>query len=322
MRLRPVLRLIVPALLLCAGMLRASAQQPGSTTPLTPDPNAPVTVDFDAIFPPALEFRAPILAVMTANRALLAPTTQFTVSAYRDIPDWALVTLVPTALVRASWAGVETRASEAVEIVLRQTAPGEWNPYILGSPTFAAIASDLPASFIDVSSPLPEITTGYKFPWMSGQTWWAINGWHDGSAIDFEPALIPRYAVLASQSGRLRELCSDGYQSLLQIEHADGRSTFYLHVTLSLNVRRHLLNQIVRQGQYLGEIIGSDQFHTPCGVGFSRHLHFAVSDRSLLIEDTPLEGLAASASCCADPPEYTSTNQRIDDSRPSLLPEP
>ncbi len=314
MRVRAALCLFVLGLVTVIGV-DVSAQQSSPTATPTLDPNAPLEIDFDAILPPALEFREPIRAVMTAYRASFAPATQFTVSAYRDVPGWALVTLVPTALVKARWAGVETAAADVVEIVLRQTSPVEWNPYLVGSASFAALVPDLPDGFVDVTSPLPKIDTGYKFPWPSGQTWWAINGWHNGNGLDFEPALIPRYAVLASQSGRLRELCSDGYQSLLQIQHADGRSTFYLHVTLSLNVRRHLLDQLVRQGQYLGEIIGEDQFHTACGVGFSRHLHFGVSDRTMLIEEMPVEGIAASASCCAHPPEYVSSNQRVDDSQ-------
>ena len=307
------------ALLTAFVTLLLCAWQTAEPTP-TRDPNAPLEIDFDRVYPVQLEFRAPVRAVMEANRVLLAPETRFTVSAYRDVPGWAQVTLVPTALVEARWAGVEQFAAKAVAIILRQTSPVEWNPYLIGSPAFAAIATDLPNAFVDVTSPLPDITTEYKFPWPSGQTWWAIHGWHDGSALDFEPALVDRYAVLASQAGRLRELCSDGEQSLLQIEHADGRSTFYLHVRLALNVRRRLLDQMVRQGQYLGEIIGQSRFHSSCGVGFSRHLHFAVSDRSLMIDSTPLEGVAASASCCANPPEYVSTNRRVDDSQEPAQP--
>ena len=118
--------------------------------------------------------------------------------------------------------------------------------------------------------------------------------------------------VLAAQSGRMREICSDGYQSLIEIQHADERQTYYLHITLSLSVRRQLLDHAVRRGQYLGELIGQSYFRTPCGQGSSRHLHFAVSDRAMIIERFPLEGIAASASCCANPPVYRSTNLRVD----------
>jgi hypothetical protein len=201
-----------------------------------------------------------------------------------------------------------------VELILRQTAPFQWQSYVVGSPDFVEIADSIPAEFVDLTSPLPPLAGEYKFPWQSGQAWWAINGWHDGRAIDFQPSLSARYAVLAAQSGSLRELCSDGYQSFLQIQHADGQSTFYLHVTLSLSVRRTLLDHRIRQGQYLGELVRRELFRSPCGRGFSRHLHFAVSDRRMEIEGFPISGIADSASCCSDPPVYVSTNARVDDS--------
>ncbi len=272
---------------------------------------APLEITFDGVYSLALEFRAPLRTALEANRNLLNGG-RYTVSAYRDIPGWAKITLVPTAVVESAWAEIE--GVSPVEAIMRQSQDKTWRGYVIGSPDFTALADDLPRAFVDTVSPLPALEGDYKFPWQSGQDWWAIGGWHDGSALDFEPAISARFAVLAAQAGRLREICSDGTQSLLQIEHADGRSTYYLHVTLGLAVRRHLLDQVIRQGQYLGELIKQAYFVTPCGQGYSRHLHFAVSDRQMIVEGVPLEEIAASASCCQHPPTYRSTNVRVDDS--------
>jgi murein DD-endopeptidase MepM/ murein hydrolase activator NlpD len=276
----------------------------------TPPP-PPLEIIFEGVYSIALEFRQPVRAALEANRPLLRGYNRLTVSAYRDSDDgWAKITLVPTELVEAAWAGVET--VDPVEVIARFTPPNQWTAYLVGSPEFAALLPEIPPAFADFVSPLPVLAGEYKFPWQAGQDWWAINGWHEGSGLDFEPAYASRFAVLAAQSGRMREICSDGTQSLLQIQHADGRSTYYLHVTLALSVRRRLLDQNVQRGQYLGELINRDHFVTPCGRGYSRHLHFAVSDRALKIDGYSLESIAGSASCCVHPPVYRSTNQRVD----------
>ncbi len=276
---------------------------------MTMTAQAPLEITFDGVYSLALEFRQPLRDALAANRTLL-PGLRYTVSAFRDVPGWAKITLVPTEFVENGWANVEQIMP--VEVIMRFSPMDGWQGYPVGSAGFSAVLSQIPAAFVDYVSPLPPPESGYKFPWQSGQDWWAIQGWHDGNALDFQPGLNGRYAVLAAQAGRLRELCSDGTQSLLQLQHADGRSTYSLHVTLGLTVRRLLLDQNVRQGQYLGELVRQRRFVTPCGQGLSRHLHFAVSDRRMSFEGYPLEGIAASASCCANPPTYRSSNIRLD----------
>lgn len=197
-----------------------------------------------------------------------------------------------------------------IEIIARHISAGEWIAYLVGSDAFERIAADVPRWFVDYISPLPSLEGEYRFPWHDGEAWWAIQGWHDGNALDFQPGIGARFGVLAAQAGRLREICSDGYQSLLEIQHVDGRSTYYLHVRLALSTRRERLDQVVQRGQYLGELIGQPYFVTACGQGHSRHLHFAVSDRGMTFEGYLLEGVAASASCCANPPDYQSSNVR------------
>lgn len=281
---------------------------PTITQTRTPVTLPPLEITFDGVYSLSLDFRQAVRDVLDANQSLL-PDSRLTVSAYRNITGWAKITLVPTSFVETAWANVESISP--VEIIARQTHD-QWVGYLVGSPDFETIMGDIPRSFIDYISPLPSLEGEYLFPWQNGQNWWAIQGWHDGNALDFQPGIGARYAVLAAQSGRMREICSDGYQSLIEIQHADERQTYYLHITLSLSVRRQLLDHAVRRGQYLGELIGQSYFRTPCGQGSSRHLHFAVSDRAMIIERFPLEGIAASASCCANPPVYRSTNLRVD----------
>lgn len=316
------------ALLALASWAGVAAQESGvETTPsitpsltITPTPGneptlhalmtaqAPLEIVFEGVYSLALEFRAPVRAALAANRALL-PELSYTVTAFRDTAGWAKVTLVPTRFVASGWVNVEQIVP--VEVILREVS-GKWIGYLVGSAAFAAVLGDVPRDFADYVSPLQPLEAPYKFPWQAGEDWWAIQGWHDGNALDFQPGLSARYAVLAAQAGVLRELCSDGTQSLLQIRHADGRTTYYLHVTMGLAVRRTLLDQIVAQGQYLGELVRGRSFLSPCGQGLSRHLHFAVSDRTLSIDGFPLEGIAASASCCNAPPSYRSSNTRVD----------
>lgn len=272
---------------------------------------APLDLRFEGVYPLALELRSPVRAALESNRSLL-DGWRYTVSAYRDVSGWAKVTLVASAVVEAGWANVEAIAP--VEVILREGASGEWIGYGVGSAAFAGVLGEIPHEFVDYASPLPPLEGEYKLPWQGGQDWWLTQGWHDGSALDFQPVLGAGFGVLAAQAGRLRELCSDGYQSLLQIEHGDGRSTYYLHVRLGLAVRRSLLDQVVWQGQYLGELFDQQRFRTPCGQGNARHLHFAVSDRSMLFEGQPLAEWIAAAPCCDPPPAFRSSNTRVDDS--------
>jgi hypothetical protein len=290
------------------------------TPPPTFSPDAPLEITFDGVYSIMRELRQPILDVLAHRRERLPPEHRFTVSAYRDVPNWVKVTLVPTRFVESGWSDIETIPPFMVEIVLLQSAPQHWSAFLVGSPEFEIMLDLIPAEFLDYHTPLPPLEGGYRFPWQSGTDWWAIQGWHDGNAVDFQPGLGARFGVLASEAGRLREICSDGYQSLLRIEHADGHSTYYLHVKLSLRVRRRLLDHNIQRGQYLGELIQYAPFVTPCGRGFSRHLHFAVSDRSLPIETLLMEDIASTASCCANPPLHRSTNQRVDSSREESQP--
>jgi hypothetical protein len=267
----------------------------------------------EEVYPLAREFIIPLRQVLEANRNHLPPEPRFVVTAFRQEGDWAKITLLPPLFI----SDVPTRRIEAmddyiVEVVAQRMANGSWQMQLVGSPFLEAISSLVPSAVVNLRAPLPQLAGGYRFPWQSGQQWWAINGWHDGNAIDFQPARQIGFAVLAAESGFLREVCYDGFQSLLQIRHADGNETYYLHVSPNPVLRRAILDQPVQRGQYLGDLIPSSSFRRACGEGFSRHLHFASAERGIMIEGVALEAIAANASCCARPPEYLSGNLRVE----------
>jgi murein DD-endopeptidase MepM/ murein hydrolase activator NlpD len=271
-----------------------------------------IEIYYDEVYPIDEALRAPVRRTLEANRASLPPEIRYVVSAYREESDWVKITLVPPIFVSDVPARELHRIQPyIVELIGQRDAAGDWQLHMIGSPALEAISARIPRSVVDLFSPLPFMAGAYQFPWQSGQTWWAIDGWHDGNALDFQPRLSVGFGVLAAESGRLRELCYDGWQSLLQIEHADGEQTYYLHLTMPPALRRDILDQNVTRGTYLGELYGDADggaYTTPCGAGLSRHLHFGVSDRALIVDGYALEDIAAVASCCAAPPEYVSSN--------------
>jgi hypothetical protein len=271
---------------------------------------------FEEVYSLPIPLREPVRQTLTVQRSALPPCSAWTVSAYRDQDNWAKITLVPTVLVASAWARVEAFTGYLVELVAFKTANGDWQARLMKSADFATLASQIPSSFMDTTGTLPPLAGGYRLPWRDGETWWAITPWHDGNALDFQPTIGASHSVLAAESGFMTELCSDGTQSLLQIRHADGRATYYLHLRLALDVRRTLLDHPVQRGQYLGELINRTAFVTPCGRGYSRHLHFITSDRTLVVDGFPLEQIAETAACCNNPPRYTSSNLRVDAQAP------
>lgn len=284
----------------------------------TPDAIAPFTITFDGVYSLPLEIRRAVLAVLEPDADRL-PAPRLTVSAYRAADEWAKITLVPSEVVERGWTHIETIDPFVVEVIAFRTGAGwigvGWRTDGLESASLAAVRDRIPPAFIDFSPPTAAEAAEsdiYSFPWRAGDEWWAVQGWHGGNAIDFQPTTGARAGVLAAAPGYLRELCSDGTQSFLQIRHVDGRATYYLHVTLSLNVRRQLLDQQVVRGQYLGDLIRYAPFVTPCGQGYSRHLHFAVTDPAMVIDSYTVEAIAAVASCCAAPPRFASSNVRVD----------
>lgn len=280
-----------------------------NTPTVTPTP-LPLDIDFERVYPIALPLRAPLLAALNSDRSALT-THRYTLSAYKERGGWVKILLVPTILIEQNWQNVETYSRDFVELIGWQER-GQWQMARFGSREFYAVQDLIPEEIIARAIVPPPLAGEYLFPWAKGQTWWAIQGWHDGNALDFQPVTGQRANVLAAESGWLREICGDGYQSFLELRHADGRSTFYLHLTLPRSVR-DLLDHPVQRGQFLGELFGKAHFATDCGRGLSRHLHFVSSDTSLVMNGSALSELANVASCCAAPPMVVSSNVKVEE---------
>ncbi len=283
---------------------------PATQAPIPTQTPSPLEITFVGIYPLEPYLRQPILTALETDRAALPPISAWTISAFRAQGDWMKVVLVPTALVEAGWQGIEQSAGQWAEVVIQRLRPGEYRAGVFGGN--ADWLREVPPEFINPDPTLPPMTGGYLFPWEAGQRWWAIEGWHDGNALDFQPAYQQRYVVLAAESGRLREICYDGTQSWIEIQHADGQATYYLHLTVGRSVRSTLLDQDVERGQPLGALLNQAPFYSPCGQGSSRHLHFSVTDRTLVVDGYPLMDIASVARCCNGSPEYASTNRRLD----------
>jgi murein DD-endopeptidase MepM/ murein hydrolase activator NlpD len=260
------------------------------------------------VYPLDPTLHQPILDALAADRAALPPIAAWTLSAFRTQGDWMKVLLVPTALVESGWKDVEAYIGQWAEVVIQRVGADQYRAWLLGGASMDWLRLTVPGAFINLGASLPPLAGAYQLPWEAGQVWWAIQGWHDGNALDFQPAYRQRHLVLAAESGRLREICYDGTQSLLEITHADGQATYYLHLTTGQRVRARLLDQDVVRGQTIGTLINQAPFYSPCGQGGSRHLHFMVTDRALVLDGYPLGEIAAAAQCCADPPAYTSGN--------------
>lgn len=296
-------------------------------TPVPPTPSPTITetptvsptyasdleLDFDRVFALDFPLRAPVRRALREHRYALPRVDALTVSAVRLRTDWAKITLVPTTIIEERWQQIEQQPEAIVEVIAQRNAADEWLAYVIGTPAFDEIAPQVPADFATFPAVPPPLAGEYRFPWREGRLWWAIQGWHGGNALDFQPPpYLNSYGVLASEAGYLREICRDGFQSLLQLSHGDGRQTYYLHVQPGPRARQ-LLDQPIVRGQYLGELIRIVPFNRACGFGNSRHLHFMVSDRDMTIEGYTLEEIAATASCCRAAPGYISHNTLVID---------
>ena len=288
---------------------------PTATITNTPTVTATFTslnIGYEGIYSVPPELRVPIMKAMQTEQHLLSSESEWIVSAYRAIPGWAKVVLVPQRFVDSNWEYIETLTPYVVEVLAYEDTPHDWRAFLLSGAIGQGMQAQIPKDFVNVVSDIPELTGEYQLPWMARQGWWAVQGWHGGNAIDFQPAYDVGYSVVAAEAGYLREICRDGYQSLLQITHADGNVTYYLHVQPSRTLRQSLLDQPVQRGQYLGELTRNPPFNYACGRGLSRHLHFVSSDPHLIIQGHDLSDIAAVATCCRDVPIFISKNERVD----------
>lgn len=285
----------------------------------------PITVDFQSITDVPHELWAPIELVVNANRAHIPSEEQFVVASLRQTEHWIYAVLIPAPVVAAGMEGVTS--DQAVEILGRFIADGQWEATIFGSPDFLEFARDVPTDFMDLSdlfNPTLASTLSFRFPWTAQHAWYKTQGWHQNftnsssyNALDFQPVQRQNpavdYAVLATEGGRLDSFCSDrSDQSWLKLTHPNGQVTIYGHIQTS-TIPSGLLGQQVQRGQHLGRIYINgnifNSYQTPCGWGSAGHLHFVMPARSVQIDGYWADAVSSSAHAT----QYRSNNTRLDD---------
>ena len=162
--------------------------------------------------------------------------------------------------------------------------------------TLPLLRRALPADIVDLSAPASP-AGNFLFPWTGGHWWLKLGypGWHGRNAVDFKPADPTDVDILSAGAGTLSQVCNDGYQSILRIDHGSS-STRYIHMDAG-TIPTGLLLLSVEQGQYLGRLYAGNafedgycsdypdlQFNTRCGCGTVTHLHFESSDTEMLID--------------------------------------
>lgn len=304
-------------------VLSVDGSAPLEATPATkPSGDAAIVVDFEAVLSVPPELREPIEGAMRSAGSLLPAVNRFTLTALRNWKDWMHAVLVPSYVIELGWE-IELGSDEIVEVLAQRSDTGEFVAYVRGSADFTDLAHDAPADFIDYSSPLEvsPLSVDYLFPWTGGQDWYKTWGWHSGNAIDFQPVVrttpVVDYVVLSAAAGRLTEVCNDGHQSMLRIEHAGG-DTQYLHLDAG-SVRRDLLGQNIVRGQIIGILYDGHEggrehngthykYWTACGYGTAAHLHFVLPRRDMAIDGHNANTVANSARAT----RYRSSNPRVD----------
>lgn len=265
-------------------------------------------IDFRSVLDLPSEFHTAITTTLNTNRNDLPETNRYTVSALERRAEWAHIVLVPTAVIENNWE-TTPKDDEIIDIIAKRTESGVWEAHLLNQDTLPALQEIVPSSFMDLSRREPAST--FLFPWTSGQYWRKTQGWHATNAIDFAPVSSSNppihFAVLAAESGTVTQVCNDGTQAMLRINHG-GVTTRYLHLA-SGTIPSGIINQSVVRGRYLGQIYNATNFSTPCGWGTGPHLHFETSDTGIAIDGHQIGDVANAATNT----QFLSSNVRMDD---------
>ncbi len=227
-------------------------------------------------------------------------TAQYVNSSGRQV-----VGLVPTDVYASHWA-IPLPDDTPVFLTLTGSTNGGWSAEFLPKPIVPRQSSSL----------------DYRFPWTNGHTWLKTQGYHFqslGYSIDFSPGSNSVLNVLAIESGLLQPICTDPYEGMVKVTHADGVKSGYLHLSSS-SIPSGLFNQNIPQGQVLGQAytgsakvdphpycipgLANYKFATKCGCGNGTHLHFEASSQDISIQGS----LVTSISDSKNGTGYTSTN--------------
>ena len=263
-------------------------------------------IDFAGVISIPAQFHTPIRQAVAAATLEFARAGELTVSVMEREDGFAHFVLVPTAVVESGWQ-LPLLEEEIVDILAWEMDDGGWQAYVLGAETASLLRGAIPAEIAELAVPAAPAGT-FLFPW-SGGNWWlklGYPGWHGQNAVDFKPADAADLDVLAAGAGTVSQVCNDGYQSILRIDHGDV-ATRYIHLDAG-TIPDGLLLQTVEQGQPLGRLYNGHafddgyctyfpelQFNTHCGCGTVTHLHFESSDTELAIDGYNYTGIAYSS---------------------------
>lgn len=270
-------------------------------------------IDFDSVVSVPHAWRDAVAGALRVDPPAGLPGDRLVVTSLVQEDQWLHLVLVPQPVVDAGWE-IDLPESWIVEV----TGNAETGEFAVNRPLAGA------HSMYGFSNPAPglqpsetAIPTVHLFPWTRNHYWYKTQGWHYGDSLDLQPVrrIDPPvdYAVIASGAGRLTQICNDGFQVVLRIEHGDG-TTRYTHLD-STTIRSDKLGKQIERGQFLGLLYdghegggNGNQYNTRCGWGTGVHLHFTAASRSMVLDGFPVEEIAAAPFAT----RYRSTNDRID----------
>lgn len=276
-----------------------------------------VTVEFDRVVHVPDGLQKASLSALAKHAPDGLRHEHYTATVLETSGAWAHVVLIPTSILDSNWT-LPLAPDDAIDIVASRGDNGAWQAVVKSEATLPALQDAMPSDFMDLTPAEPE--ESFLFPWTAGQSWRVSQGWHS-SAIDFFPLAYSNPpvdgAILAMGTGSLSQVCNDGAQAHLRIDHGSVNSG-YLHLDAN-TLRAHDLNQIVPRGRFLGVIYdGEDffdpnpycaggsnlQYATPCGCGTGAHVHFSSSDTGITVDGFNLHAVGSSDGT------YVSTNVR------------
>lgn len=319
------LLLVVLLLLLAASAAWATGRGAHAATLDDAYESGAIAVDFDRVVQVPQGLQEAGLQALAAADAPSLPydhyaATVLEMSDTRPGPGtWAHLVLIPTPVLDSNWE-LPLTATDPVDIVAAVDEAGDWQAVVKSEATLDWLQANVPLDFMNVAPPPARPEDTYLFPWTAGQAWRVSQTWH-GSAIDFFPLVYGNPpidgAILAMGSGTLSQVCNDGVQAHLRVDHG-GLTSGYLHLDAA-TVRGHDLNQTIPRGRFLGLIYDGEaffdpnpvcvgrpnlQFSTPCGCGTGPHVHFSSSDANITVDGQNLQAVGSSTGT------YTSTNVR------------
>ena len=294
--------------------------------------NSSAVIDFKTLLNVPIELYQPISIAVNSVALENLPDNNLTVSSVNYSQNWLYAILVTNHAVDNHWE--EVRDKDLVEVLANRREDGGWISFVKGTQGFLQLAQAAPSSWMDFSyltkdaSSRPSTvnltqSVEYLFPWIAGQNWFQVQGWHQGDHLDFQPVVRTNppthFAVLAAAEGTMSLVCGgrgtlDPYQVHIRISHPDGNSTYYLHLDAN-TIRYDLIGKSITRGQFIGLLYngvqGSGngyQFNTNCGYGQAVHLHFGVP-RNITINGYAVNTVASATFAT----KYGSSNMRIDD---------